>query len=59
MKGGGILAKRNKVRKKTTSRIMFEEARDYFKKTYPNDVTRKIYIGNYRKFIDFCRSKYG
>ena len=52
------MAKRNKVRKKTTSRMLFEEAREFFVKRYSNDVTRKIYIRNYRRFIDFCRSEY-
>ena len=58
MKGGGNLVKSNKVRRKTTSRMLFEEARDFFKEHYSNDVTRKIYIENYRKFIEFCRTEY-
>jgi len=58
MKGGVDLAKSNKVRKKTISRIMFEEARGFFKKNYPNNVTRRMYIKNYRKFIEFCRTEY-
>jgi hypothetical protein len=58
MKGGGKMAKVNKVRKKTTSRMLFEEARDFFKKNYTNNVTRRMYTSNYRKFIEFCRTEY-
>lgn len=52
------MAKTNKVRKKTTSRMLFEEARDFFKKNYTNNVTRRMYTSNYRKFIEFCRTEY-
>ena len=58
MKGGGKMAKVNKVRKKTTSRMLFEEARDFFKKNYTNNVTRRMYVSNYRKFIELCRTEY-
>ena len=44
-------------RGKTTSRILFEEAKGFFKR-YPNDVTRKVYIQNYRKFITYCREQH-
>lgn len=42
-------------RNKTLSRILFEDARKYFKR-YDNNVTRRAYVANYRKFINYCRS---
>lgn len=44
-------------RGKTTSKLLFEEAKEFFKK-YPNDITRKAYTKNYRKFITYCREHY-
>lgn len=44
-------------RKKTVSRKLFEDARDFFKK-YKNNKTRKIYTFAYRKFIDYCRREH-
>ena len=44
-------------RGKTTSRLLFEEAKAFFER-YPNDITRKSYIKNYRKFITYCRKHY-
>ena len=40
--------------RKSITRVLFEEARDYFAK-YPNDETRKAYTQNYRKYIKYCR----
>ena len=44
-------------RGKTISKLLFEEAKEFFKK-YSNDITRKAYIRNYRKFITYCREYY-
>lgn len=44
-------------RGKTTSRLLFEDAKQYFKQ-YPNDITRKAYTNNYRKFINYCREQH-
>ena len=44
-------------RGKTTSRLLFEDAKQYFKR-YPNDITRKAYTNNYRKFINYCREQH-
>lgn len=44
-------------RGKTTSRLLFEEAKDFFER-YPNYITRNAYIKNYRKFIAYCREQH-
>ena len=46
--------KQNKDRGKTASRVMYEEAREFFK-PYKTNNTRRAYINNYRKFINYCR----
>ena len=43
--------------RKSITRILFDEARDFFQK-YPNDETRKSYIKNYKKYIQFCRDNF-
>lgn len=44
-------------RGKTVSRILFEDARDFFKR-YENNKTRQIYTFAYKKFIDYCRKEH-
>ncbi|MGN1122095.1 MAG: hypothetical protein ACI4RV_06985 [Eubacteriales bacterium] len=48
----------NKVRQKTVTRALSERANDFFKAQYPNDVTRKAFCANYKRFIRFCRERY-
>lgn len=43
--------------RKSITRVLFDEARDYFQK-YSNDETRKAYIKNYKKYIQFCRDNF-
>lgn len=56
---GGVFVKRkqNKVREKTAPRLMYEEAREFFK-SYKTNNTRKAYVNNYRKFINYCRNEH-
>lgn len=44
-------------KRKSITRVLFDEARDYFQK-YSNDETRKAYIKNYKKYIQFCRESF-
>lgn len=48
----------NRVRQKTITRMLSEQANAFFKAKYPNDVTRKAFCTNYKKFIRFCRQRY-
>ena len=45
-------------RGKTVSQQLREESKKFFKDRYANDVTRKAYIRNYRKFIEYCRENF-
>lgn len=36
---------------------MYEEAREFFK-SYKTNNTRKAYVNNYRKFINYCRNEH-
>ena len=56
MKGAKDVA--NKVRQKTVTRALSERANGFFKAQYPNDVTRKAFCANYKRFIRFCRERY-
>ena len=44
-------------KRKSITRVLFDEAREYFSK-YENDETRKAYIKNYKKYIQFCRESF-
>ena len=46
-----------KQRKKTVTRQMLDDARKFFDK-YDNNVTRRAFVSNYKRFIDFCRSEF-
>ena len=46
-------------RKKTVTRELSDKANAYFKSKYPNDVTRKSFCANYKKFVRFCRERFG
>ena len=46
-----------KQRKKTITRQMLDDAKEFFSR-YENNVTRRAFIGNYKRFIDFCRTEY-
>jgi integrase len=50
---------KNRTRGKTASRQLFEEAEEFFKKTYPNRRTCNTYADSYRKYIRFCREQFG
>ena len=45
-------------RGKTISRVLFEDARDFFKATYCNNKTKQIYTYSYKKFLTFCRQEH-
>ncbi len=47
---------KNKKRLSVTQQL-FNVSKDFFKK-YSNDVTRKCYTKNFKKFISFCRERY-
>ena len=47
-----------RIRQKTVTRILSDQANAFFKAKYPNDVTRKAFCTNYKKFIRFCRERY-
>lgn len=47
--------RKNKVRGKTVSRELREDAVAFFDDKYPHSKTRNAYIGNYCKFITYCR----
>lgn len=44
--------------KQSKSRKLYDESCVFFDQ-YENNVTRKAYKTNYRKFIKFCREHYG
>ena len=44
-------------KRKSITRVLFDDAREYFSK-YDNDETRKAYIKNYKKYIQFCRESF-
>ena len=48
----------NKVRKKTVTRALCDEAITYFKANYTNDVTCKAFCSNFKRFVKFCRERY-
>lgn len=48
--------KKNKKRKVTNAMSMFNETNRYFEK-YKNNVTRKAYISNFRRFLRYCSSE--
>ncbi len=39
------------------TRMLCEESRPFFSK-YENNVTRSVFVKNYRKFIEFCRAEF-
>ncbi|MBR4296311.1 MAG: hypothetical protein IKT56_05715 [Clostridia bacterium] len=45
-----------KPRKKTITRQLLDDARNYFNSKYENDETKRAFVKNYKKFIDYCRS---
>lgn len=45
-------------REKSATRKMFEDARDFFKSQYTNDVTVKNYCLIYKRFLKYCREFY-
>ena len=48
---------KKKSKKMTITKKLCEESRPFFSK-YENNVTRSAFVKNYRKFIEFCRSKF-
>ena len=46
-----------KQRKKTVTRQMLDDARKFFDK-YDNNVTRRAFVSNYKRFIDYCRTEF-
>ena len=48
---------KKKSKKMTITEKLCEESRFFFSK-YENNVTRRAFVKNYRKFIEFCRSEY-
>ena len=45
-----------KPRKKTVTRQLLDDARKFFASKYQNDVTKRAFVKNYKRFIDYCRS---
>ena len=43
--------------KKTITRQMLDEAKEFFSK-YENNVTRRAFVSNYKKYIDYCRREH-
>ena len=43
-------------RKKTIMRQLLDDARIFLNSKYQNDVTKRAFVKNYKKFIDYCRN---
>lgn len=55
-KGDDAMSK--KQYKKTITRTLRDDAYEFFKENYENNVTCSAYIRNYNRFITFCRERY-